>query len=88
MPQSGFCRVISPFLLSTLFVCNLLLTNNLDKPAILQPHLTAASSGIDFQDGISDLPVHRVELAIRQLSAEVGREEYFCGEPELQYIGR
>jgi hypothetical protein len=63
-----------------------LLTNAVDKPAILLPHLTAAGSGIDFQEGVPDLPVHHSELAIRQTNAGVGREEHFCGEPELQYF--
>jgi len=29
-----------------------------------------ASSGSDFQEGDSDLPVRRIELALRQLNAE------------------
>jgi|ERR1700691_4913221 hypothetical protein len=29
-----------------------------------------ASSGPDFQEGIPDLPVRRIELALRQLNAE------------------
>jgi hypothetical protein len=29
-----------------------------------------ASSGIDFQEGVPDLPVRRIELALRQLNAE------------------
>ena len=39
------------------------MTTALDKPAILLPHLTAAGSGIDFQEGVPDLPVHHSELA-------------------------
>jgi cold-inducible RNA-binding protein len=39
------------------------LTTALDKPAILLPHLTAAGSGTDFQEGVPDLPVHDSELA-------------------------
>ena len=34
------------------------------------PHSTAASSGLDFQEGAPDLPVRRIELALRQLNAE------------------
>jgi len=34
------------------------------------PHSTAASSGLDFQEGVPDLPVRRIELALRQLNAE------------------
>src|SRR5580693_7367121 len=30
------------------------------------PHSTAASSGLDFQEGFPDLPVRRIELALRQ----------------------
>jgi hypothetical protein len=34
------------------------------------PHSTAASSGLDFQEGVPNLPVRRIELALRQLNAE------------------
>jgi hypothetical protein len=41
------------------------------KPAILLPAIDLfASSGPDFQEGPSDLPVRRTELALRQLNAE------------------
>ena len=29
-----------------------------------------ASIGLDFQEGIADLPVRRIQLALRQLNAE------------------
>jgi RNA recognition motif-containing protein len=70
------------------------LTISLDKPDILLPHLTAASSGIDFQEGVPDLPVHRIELALRQFIARGGRlKNIFVGnlnfntsEDELRQI--
>jgi len=46
------------------------LKDSLTNLLYFSPHLTAASSGLDFQEGIPDLPV-LIELALRQLSAEV-----------------
>jgi uncharacterized membrane protein YgcG len=58
------------------------------------PHSTAASSGSDFQGGISDLPVRRIELALRQLNAEeyalknifVGNLSFNTSEDELRQM--
>jgi len=47
------------------------LTSGFDKPAILRAAFDLfASSGSDFQEGVPDLPVRRIELALRQLNAE------------------
>jgi hypothetical protein len=58
------------------------------------PHSTAASSGIDYQGGFSDLPVRRIELALGQLNAEeyrlknifVGNLSFNTSEDELRQM--
>jgi hypothetical protein len=55
----------------------------LDKPAILLPHLTAAGSGLDFQEGISTCQSCPKKLALRHSMQRPMREEYFCGELKL-----
>jgi cold-inducible RNA-binding protein len=70
-----------------------ILTSPIDKPAILLPHSTAACSGIDFQEGVPDLPVRRIELAIRQQCTRwtlknifVGNLNFNTSEDELRQI--